>query len=516
MGEQGVSTSWAVLSRLIANGHLDGLSGTDIAALSVLAAELDRIAASSDEMRAAFVAFCLHDNLTAQELAALDLAAFASKCFWPTSFPSPKLWQAIFDDGHALDERDRAIGSALHVAEIARKALTHVHPHAPAAGGAVSNNPYLDAAELQPYKEQLFAIHEHKKHHHTKSRAQHAISVSIDIAGSTAIKAEMRKLAASISDPELTAQLYRAFYREFALAEQKFYGHLTDALTKDPKPVRLEHCYVVKGIGDEQWLLIQPESNDPLDLQLASLRVIEAALETIALPLRYTARPAGSGASENVRNGADAWAFNVSTPLKVYMDVIGQDAIDISNERLELFENWLGHDRALHRKPHHMHHLLSRLNVGTSMPAIRARRTALRSDFIGHEIDRLFRAAKYAIPGLVSLGDIMFDLLNTTSDGDIAGFAERIRAPIPTAANGGVERYLRMGHIRHDLKPGQMKGIDAAYAVHYLFTANSLHTLCDNLRTSRRANRWAPKSLRDVGKLLHRPTAEQIDALLPA
>jgi hypothetical protein len=519
MGESGMSTSWSVLSGLIAKGHLDGLSGTDIAALGVLAAELDRIAASGGEMRAAFVAFCLHDALSPQELDELELSAFSGKCFWPKSFPSPKLWQAIFDDGHGLDDRDRAIGGALHVAEIARRALTHVHHHAPAASGAVSSNPELNAVELQPYKEQLLAIHEHRKHHHTKSRSQHAISVSIDIAGSTAIKAEMRTLAASISDPELTAQLYRAFYREFALAEQKFYGHLTDALTNDPKPVRLEHCYVVKGIGDEQWLLIQPESNDPLDLQSACLRVMEAALETIALPLRYTARPAASatasGSSEDGRRGADQWAFNVSTPLKVYMDVIGQDAIDISNERLELFESWLGHDRALHRKPHHLHHLLSRLNVGTSMPAIRARRTALRSDFIGHEIDRLFRAAKYAIPGLVSLGDIMFGLLNATTEESIAAFAERVRVPIPMDSNGGVERHLRMGHIRHEIKPGQMKGIDAAYAVHHLFTAGSLHSLCENLRTSRRANRWAPKSLREVAKLLGRPTVERIDQLLP-
>ncbi|HTD29249.1 MAG TPA: hypothetical protein VK660_07660, partial [Xanthomonadaceae bacterium] len=89
------------------------------------------------------------------------------------------------------------------------------------------------------------------------------------------------------------------------------------------------------------------------------------------------------------------------------------------------------------------------------------------------------------------------------------------RVPIPTGPCGGVERQLHMGHVRHDIKPGQMKGIDAPYAVHYLFTAPSLHTLRDNLRTSRRANPWAPKSLRDVARLLGRPTTEQIDELLP-
>jgi hypothetical protein len=81
------------------------------------------------------------------------------------------------------------------------------------------------------------------------------ISMSIDVAGSTEAKSRILAIAA---EEGRRHQLYESFYRQFLAAEDRFY----EAILR-PNPalhgIMLDwrRLFVVKGIGDEIWLLYE-------------------------------------------------------------------------------------------------------------------------------------------------------------------------------------------------------------------------------------------------------------------
>ena len=83
-----------------------------------------------------------------------------------------------------------------------------------------------------------------------------AVSMSIDVAGSTEAKTRLKNLN---DEPDRQTQFLELFYRLFLEKGLRFY----DQLTKTDGayrllPLALEQIFYVKGIGDEVWLLIEP------------------------------------------------------------------------------------------------------------------------------------------------------------------------------------------------------------------------------------------------------------------
>src|SRR5947209_10390778 len=95
------------------------------------------------------------------------------------------------------------------------------------------------------------------------------ISISIDVAGSTEAKSRILAIAAQEG---WRHQLYKDFYRQFLFAEDRFYSAI---LRTNPglRGIKLDwqRLFVVKGIGDEIWLLYEVTSDDSANITAATV-----------------------------------------------------------------------------------------------------------------------------------------------------------------------------------------------------------------------------------------------------
>lgn len=108
------------------------------------------------------------------------------------------------------------------------------------------------------------------------------ISISMDICGSTEAKARMRTCAGD--NKEQLTEWYDQFHRQFLLLEWNFYSQLFrngySGLDLDWK-----HAFVVKGMGDEIWLLYEASEVDQWKLKSLAARLFHAALSVAANPM---------------------------------------------------------------------------------------------------------------------------------------------------------------------------------------------------------------------------------------
>jgi len=85
------------------------------------------------------------------------------------------------------------------------------------------------------------------------------ISISMDVCGSTDVKARMRQRA---QDDKDLNRWYADFQRQFLNAEWRFYESL---FRESDREIgwNWKRAFVVKGIGDEIWLLYEVWENTP-------------------------------------------------------------------------------------------------------------------------------------------------------------------------------------------------------------------------------------------------------------
>ena len=79
------------------------------------------------------------------------------------------------------------------------------------------------------------------------------ISISMDVSGSTAVKESIRRRA---RDAQELTRWYEAYHSEFLWLEWRFYSALFQAVAGDVG-LDWKQAFVVKGIGDEIWLLYE-------------------------------------------------------------------------------------------------------------------------------------------------------------------------------------------------------------------------------------------------------------------
>ena len=254
--------------------------------------------------------------------------------------------------------------------------------------------------------------------------------------------------------------------------------------------------FVVKGIGDELWLTYDaspPEGEDAgAAFRLAAVRLISAAL---ALTQR---RVSCGGTGEDLGPGFDAAAEErqrhdwMVLPFKVSMDLV-EDAIEISGQRLDYFADRAGsylappqdgadlHDPAPFGAWHAT--ILRRLNAGHFELAGGHRlREAYRTDYIGPDIDRFFRITKFALPGLVMVGDDLMRRLCFDVQEQLTPEIDRILLLFPSDVDrpdGNVATYDPVLRRLRPVGPDEMKGVDAAYAVHHLVGVPALRGILD-------------------------------------
>jgi hypothetical protein len=271
------------------------------------------------------------------------------------------------------------------------------------------------------------------------------ISVSIDVAGSTEAKTREpnRKL-----DHRATEVFLRAFYAAFLKCELEFYDCLTNS-NDNFEPLALSTIFYVKGIGDEVWLLIKPAVANDDHLRHLFVKIVAAALVLASKPI-------------SLREAADL-------PLKIFADKV-DGAYSISEQRAEMIKNWLQKMEQENRLEASSFAIIAnRLGAGTSTVSAGTWRNAYRTDYIGHDIDRLFRAAKTARPLIVTVGQNFMHAV----DPEVAqlpqdhNYHRSVLARIDPL-NPNAQRSTSF-HLRPECIPARdMKGIEYDYRVYHI------------------------------------------------
>lgn len=325
------------------------------------------------------------------------------------------------------------------------------------------------------------------------------ISMSIDLVKSTEAKRRLRDLAAN---DDRRDQLYADFYANFLREEDRFYAALfAPGLWGHGPPLDWRRLFVVKGIGDELWLTYDVTPPDGVEADTA---IRQAAIRFISAAMSLTGRTMScGGTAEDLGPHFDRDAEarqrcdHMELPFKVSLDLV-EDAIEISGQRMAHFENRAGDylsppqedtgpSRPTAFGASHAE-ILRRLNAGHFELAGGHRlRQAYRTDFIGPHIDRFFRITKFALPGLVMVGQDLMDVLRFAVRKRYDTFRQATPPEAPEARQepefdeidftfpcdpyqsdsevAFAEPLLRK-HTR--LIPDDLKGVGAGYAVHHL------------------------------------------------
>ena len=227
------------------------------------------------------------------------------------------------------------------------------------------------------------------------------ISISMDVCGSTEAKACMKACA---RDDEELAKWYEEFHREFLWREWRFYSLLFrdgySGLDWDWK-----HAFVVKGIGDEIWLLYEVGEDDLWKLGSLVARLLHAALEAAGRPIRWTSAP--DDAELPVGRTLETQESAVEVLCRYPRQRIrGQRTAARFRDRARFGKS---SDRRIVGKAKTSSNWETDSTQATYLGDGRRLVTAIRTDYIGWEVDRFFRATKFALPRVVVVGKALFE-----------------------------------------------------------------------------------------------------------
>lgn len=297
------------------------------------------------------------------------------------------------------------------------------------------------------------------------------ISLSIDMAGSTEAKSRMLAL---VSDVDYRHQLYAQLCRLFIDKETRFYRSLfRHKRTDGNRLIDWGKLFVVKGIGDEIWLLYEI-SPDEQDAKSVFAAFIESALWAVQETVDWSATEREMGPDLDHEEELNQRSDSMQLPLKFHMDLI-QDAAEISELRAAEIGKFSRDEAGQVANSEDYIALANRLAGGFVESSGRMTRTAWRTDYIGHDVDRFFRTSKAALPGIVSVGEALFDLSGIS--GELAAYPGLFRARIsgcPDVKFGGIY------YLREDIPSIDLKGIGYSYSVYQFTTRYGLNWLHRN------------------------------------
>ena len=239
-----------------------------------------------------------------------------------------------------------------------------------------------------------------------------------------------------------------------------------------------KRAFVVKGIGDQIWLLYEVWEEDNWKLPSLVVRLLHAALDAARRLISWT-----SATDDDEDGDEEPWDTR-HLLVKFYVDIV-DDAFDITalrrdfvTERLPQIlgaeDGWAGEDFI---------ELGNRLHAGSFLGDGRRLVTAIRSDYIGWEVDRFFRMTKYALPSVVAVGQGLFeeavDVSPDTAEG-IGGTELReavFACPVPEGAGTRYDRCFRF--VKEKIGAESPKGVGEGYAVYRVLRKRDLLGLRD-------------------------------------
>lgn len=301
------------------------------------------------------------------------------------------------------------------------------------------------------------------------------ISVQIDMSGSTNAKARIRE--ATKENLARRHDLYKKLYLELVKAEVRFYRRLQSDDGGRDSGIPIESCFGVKGIGDEQWLIVLPGTNG-VDLASVAVKSIWAALDVVGecgwIDLQ----------SDSDESNPDNDDGQVGLPFKVFIDVVGGDALDISDIRAQAYREAFNAGEVFPRTNLSIHEAIDRVSNFSITTEATTVGLNLRPDFIGWEIDRLFRAARFSRPGFVTVGDDLLKILDVRRQKQNHSRIDEIDCiGLRNPRFSDIDLLLS---IVRPINAEDLRGIGRPYVVHRIFQQRRLQALLDKMLITRR------------------------------
>ena len=312
------------------------------------------------------------------------------------------------------------------------------------------------------------------------------ISMSIDMAGSTEAKTRMLAVAA---DRARCNELYSELYQNFLHHEHRLYSKLFDPNAGHGCVLDWKRLFVVKGIGDEIWILyeINPVTED--HLVSAAARLIYASLGLVGESIEWHGTERSSGPDTTPEEESRQRFDEMKLAYKVQMDLL-VDALEISGIRARYVSGNVGQYLRRERAPFDADaaELANRLNAGQFDTMGRRVRRVFRTDYIGHEVDRFFRTAKAALPGIVTVGESLFRRLKATSKlvANPGLFHATVEYDPDPDRPGGMRRWWSdLLYAYREIPAADLKGIGYPYRVYHFADRPRLNGLWHRAATEK-------------------------------
>jgi hypothetical protein len=281
------------------------------------------------------------------------------------------------------------------------------------------------------------------------------LSISIDLVGSTPLKRAM--FHAGDNDFGAINRLYERYVRVLFEIEERLYRYISASGAID-----IRKLFLAKIIGDEYWYLYEVDPEDTGELNAIAHAFIFGLIDLLAQPRTLRLGDGGKGAD-----------FDLS--LKAMVDLM-TNALHLPDRRYAYFEDkimdLLGSEARLSEiDPGDYAALCYGLNFRPARAPTKELLGVTRSDYVGMQIDRFFRAAKACKPRFVTLGEALCGRLDAELV-QVEPSIEVHRFAHGAADDGGTE--ARCNVSRERIPAHEMTGIDHDYALWHLYNAATL------------------------------------------
>jgi hypothetical protein len=304
------------------------------------------------------------------------------------------------------------------------------------------------------------------------------ISISLDICESTDMKSKMRDKYKS--EPDKINICYKKYFEKICGIELGLINSL-----KDNGINWEEDLFIIKNIGDEIWFSVNiNEKTNSIDFNNKVSIIIRSLLDKLFGQLNLFI-----GFEESETDGVTHFKDSINfknVVFKVFIDFIEDiDYINISDVKLDYYQKnyekfYVGKDfekeidKKLFKEKYDKYIL--RNNVGIPMENEGKEGVTHRFDPIGYGIDKFFRCTKYALPGIITIGE---NLINNLYESEIKDNKIRL-------STGEINAY-KFDYYNIYLKnipKGEMNGINEDYKIFYLFDENIVDGRYKNISKS--------------------------------
>lgn len=280
------------------------------------------------------------------------------------------------------------------------------------------------------------------------------LSISFDLSGSTALKRAM--FQSGHEDFARINALYEQFVGHLFDFEEAFYRYVCASGIID-----IRKLFLVKIIGDEYWYMYEVDPDE--DVTALGNAFVTGLLDVLGEP-----RSVGF-------NDEEKGDLQFDFSMKALIDLV-TNALHLPDRRYSFFEDkimdLLGSEARLSDiDPADYAAICYGLNLRPAKPTSRELLGVTRSDYVGMQIDRFFRAAKACKPRLATVGETLWDRLGI----DLDQIRPRVGVYLPTVnASNGAEMAGDFMASREMIPASEMTGIDHDYEVWHLFTHATL------------------------------------------